>query len=424
MRSKLSNWKTFLVIMLGLLIASLTFSCTDKCTDAYSYIEYTPQYVSLDAMRSSFAILPPSPIEQSGKIYIYGTTLFVTEPDSGIHVIDNSNPSVPIHKNFIKLEGVHDVAVKNNTMYADSYMDLMVIDIADLNNIQMIKRIENVFNNYYAYYSDQPGMFIAGYNESKAVQMDASDCDRQAYFWRGDIMFMDIALASQAGAESLNGISGSMARMNIVDDYLYGIDEWQLSVFDLEEVTSPTEVANVDIGWGIETLFPYEDNLFIGAADGMYIFDNSNPLNPTFLSKFNHARACDPVVVQDDIAFVTLRNGTECDGFANQLDVVDVSDLTNPKLLYSHEMQNPHGLGVNGNALFICEGEYGLKLFDKSDLSSIGNHLQNWIKDIHAYDVIPLNDGLLILIGEDGLYQFDYTDPTKIKLLSVILTKQ
>lgn len=423
MLSKQSNWKKFLVILLGLLIASLTFSCTDKCTDSYTYVEYSPQYVNLETMRSSFSILPPVPIEQSGKIYLYGTTLFVTEPGEGIHVIDNSNPFIPIHKNFIQLDGVHDVAVKDNTLYADSYMDLVVIDIEDMNNIRQIRRLENVFNNYYPY-SDQPGMFIAGYDESDRIQMDASDCDRQSFFWRGDFLFFDVALASKAAAESATGMSGSMARMNIVGDYLYGIDYWEMSIFDLSDIQSPTEAANVTVGWGIETIFPYEDNLFIGAADGMYIFDNSNPLAPSFMSKFNHARACDPVVVQDDIAFVTLRDGTECDGFANQLDVVDISNLSNPTLLYSHQMQNPHGLGVNGDALFICEGEHGLKLFDKSDLSKIGNHLKNWVKDIHAYDVIPLDGGLLIMIGEDGLYQFDYSDPSKIKLLSVILTEQ
>ena len=412
-----------MVILLGMLIASLTFSCTDKCTDSYTYIEYTPQYVSLEAMRSSFSIEPPTPIEKSGKIYLYKTTLFVTEPGKGIHVIDNSNPSIPIHKNFIQLEGVHDVTVKDNTLYADSYMDLVVIDIEDMNNIQQIRRLENVFNNYYPY-SDQPGMFIAGYDESNAVQMSASDCDRESYFWRGPVLFLDATIASTGSSESVIGMSGSMARMNIVGNYLYGIDDWEMSIFDLSDLQFPTEAANVSVGWRIETIFPYENNLFIGAADGMYIFDNSNPLAPSLLSKFNHARACDPVVVQDDIAFVTLRNGTECDGFANQLDVVDISNLNNPTLLFSHPMQNPHGLGVKGDALFICEGEYGLKLFDKSDLSKIGDHLQNWVTDINAYDVIPLDNGLLIMIGEDGLYQFDYSEPSKIKLLSVILTEQ
>jgi hypothetical protein len=427
MQTKQSNWKKLLIIIAGILAASLTISCTDTCSDKMTYVEYTPQYVKFEDMRASFTVLPPQPIEESGKIYLYGTTLFVTEPDSGIHVIDNSNPSIPIHKNFVKLAGVHDVAVKGSTMYADSYMDLVLLDISDVTNIQHIKRIENVFANQYYYSTESGDSFIAGYTETARVQMDASDCDRAAIIRQGDVLFMDVwraeTLAATSGAGSVSGISGSMARMNIVGDYLYGIDVWALNVFDVTNENEPQALEDVYVGWGIETLFPYGDNLFIGAADGLYIFDNSTPTAPTFLSKFNHARACDPVVVKDDIAFVTLRDGTECDGFANQLDVVDVSDLLNPTLLYSYEMDNPHGLGVNGDNLFICEGTHGLKLFDKSDLSAIGSNMKNWIRDIDAYDVIPLDGGLLIMIGEDGLYQFDYTDPSNIRLLSVILTK-
>ena len=37
--------------------------------------------------------------------------------------------------------------------------------------------------------------------------------------------------------------------------------------------------------------------------------------------------SCDPVVVQGDYAFVTLRGGTECQGFSNQLDIIDISTL-------------------------------------------------------------------------------------------------
>ena len=38
-------------------------------------------------------------------------------------------------------------------------------------------------------------------------------------------------------------------------------------------------------------------------------------------------------------------------------------------------------------------------------------------KDFNAYDVIPYKD-VLILIGSDGLYQFDYSDPKNLKQLS------
>ncbi|MCP4460956.1 MAG: hypothetical protein GY816_23490 [Cytophagales bacterium] len=410
--------------VIGLSVATMFVSCTDQCNETYSYIEYTPQYVNLDEMRLSFDILPPKEINQSGKIYLYGTTLFMTEPDSGIHIIDNSLPESPVKKNFIQLAGVHDIAVKGTTLYADSYMDLVVMDITDINNIEMLKRIEDVFLNEYAYYPEDEN-FISHYIETDQVQLNELDCDQGNIFWEGDVMFWDssleLASLSGGGSNTTSGVSGSMARMNIVDDYLYGIDDWALNVFDLSDSECPVEITEVNVGWGIETLFPYKSSLFIGAADGLYIFDNTNPIAPTLMSKFNHARACDPVVVQDDIAYVTLRDGTACDGFANQLDVVDVSDLSSPELLYSFGMDNPHGLGIDGDVLIICEGEYGLKLFDKSDLSQIGSSLKNWIKDINAFDVIPI-DNLLILIGEDGLYQFDYSDPDNIKFLSLIST--
>ena len=40
-------------------------------------------------------------------------------------------------------------------------------------------------------------------------------------------------------------------------------------------------------------------------------------------------------------------------------------------------------------------------------------------KDINATDVIPFNN-LLMMIGEDGIFQYDYSDPKNIKLLSQI----
>lgn len=408
----------YLLSTAAIVCAIFFSSCTDQCQESYSYIEYQPHYVNQAQMRTSFDILPPKPIHQSGKIYLYGSILFVAEPNKGIHVIDNSDPENPVTKNFIELEGARDVAVKGNYMYADSYMDLVVLNISDLENIQLEKRIEDVFGTYY--YVNDEGLFISHYTETATIQRNDIDCTVSGndIFLEGDVIFMSDA-NNFGGIANVSGISGSMARMNIVGDYLYGIDDYKLNVFNVATPSNPIEINEVDAGWSIETLFPHEDNLFVGAADGMYIFDNSSPTAPVLLSKFNHARACDPVVVQDDIAYVTLRNGTECDGFINQLDVVDVSDLTDPKLMYTHEMDNPHGLGVDGDKLFICEGEFGLKLFDKSDLSQIGDKLQNWIQNIHAFDVIPLGE-LLILIGEDGLYQFNYADPTQITFLSKI----
>ena len=63
-----------------------------------------------------------------------------------------------------------------------------------------------------------------------------------------------------------------------------------------------------------------------------------------------------------------------------------------------------------------------MKSFNAANVNDI--QLQQHIKDMHAFDVIVLNKKLLLMIGEDGFYQFDYTDPKNLKQLSVIAVKK
>lgn len=87
--------------------------------------------------------------------------------------------------------------------------------------------------------------------------------------------------------------------------------------------------------------------------------------------------------------------------------MIDISDVSHPELLISHDMDNPHGLGIKGNCLFIAEGDFGLKVFNSLDPLKIGNNLTAHHKDVHALDVIPLDD-VLFMIGNDGLHQYNY----------------
>ena len=80
-------------------------------------------------------------------------------------------------------------------------------------------------------------------------------------------------------------------------------------------------------------------------------------------------------------------------------------------------MHNPHGLGLDGNALFICEGDLGLKIFNASDIEEIDKNLIKHYNSMNAYDVIPYNDNL-IMIGMDGLYQYNYSSLDDIQYLS------
>jgi hypothetical protein len=112
-----------------------------------------------------------------------------------------------------------------------------------------------------------------------------------------------------------------------------------------------------------------------------------------------------------------LRTGTNCGGNQNQLDIIDIKDLSNPKLIKSYPMQGPLGLGLDKNILFICDGNAGLKIFDVEKPKDF--MLLDWKSDINTYDVIPLGKSLL-MIGADGLFQYDYANPKDLKLLSKI----
>jgi len=102
-------------------------------------------YLTFDEFRNSVKIQPAKDIDNAGKIYVYRDTLLVSEPNKGINIIDNSDKKNPKPKAFIKIYGNIDMAVKDGYLYADSFMDMLVFDIRDLDNIQEVNRTIDVF---------------------------------------------------------------------------------------------------------------------------------------------------------------------------------------------------------------------------------------------------------------------------------------
>ena len=82
-------------------------------------------------------------------------------------------------------------------------------------------------------------------------------------------------------------------------------------------------------------------------------------------------------------------------------------------------MKEPYGLGIHNNVLFVCEGEYGLKVYDATDPYEITANELAEFSSIHAYDVIPL-DSFLFTIGLNGFYIYDFTDLQHITLLGFL----
>ena len=408
---------------LHLVLASMMFlvlpSCHDEVTNSYTYKTTIPVYLEMATVRQTEIIIEPGKeLDNPGKIYIYEDYLFINEPQKGIHILDNSNPASPVNLNFINIPGNVDLAINSGILYADSYVDLLSFDISNVRSIKMVDREEDVFKSMYNDFAT--GQIITW---KDTVMTSETDMMWGWGGWWGRLEFLAMSSDSgnKGGGQSY-GQGGSMARFTLMSAHLYAVDEHSLRVFDVNKEDEPTFVKTIDLGWGIETIFPFQEKLFIGSTTGMHIYDASDPSDPKKMAEYSHFTACDPVVVNEDYAFVTLRDGVFCRQGVNELQVLDIKDPYNPKLLKSYAMLNPHGLGLAGDYLYIAEGEHGLKSFNVADVMNIDKNQLEFLKSMKSVDIIP-GPKSLIVIGPDGVCQFDYSTPSVLKPLSCIQVK-
>lgn len=408
-------------------------SCQDKYIEEITYTANVPIYSTTAELNSLIGNAQPHELEYPGKIHLNGNRLFIVDQFKGIHVFDNSNPSNPINLTYIVVPGVIDVATRGTVLYADSYQDLISIDISDIQNARILDRDEDVFIQVLPPTNNDFPMAEINPEEGVVIDWKVEEITekREVDQWssgRGFEFTDNFSSATNDGIVPLsspsinNGISGSMARFTTYGDALYALNSTELQTFNLTDITNPDHASTITVNRVVETIFPMDGRLFIGTTNGMAVYGLDNPMNPSFVSDFNHVTSCDPVVVENDIAYVTLRTGSNCGGWVNQLDVLDVSDITNPSLIASYQMTNPHGLGINDDVLFICDGSDGLKIYDATDKWNITSNQIAHFQNIQSYDVIPL-ESILLMIGEDGFFQYDYSDLEDIELISQINVK-
>ncbi len=424
---------------LALVVSGTLFleSCRDKQTVIIT-INVTV-YKNKSEIINDISMKSASDIQNAGKIFYKDGYIFLTEAHEGVHIINNLDPRNPINEAFLNVPGAYDVTIKDDRLYCDNYTDLVVFDISNINNIQEIERVENVFMYNLPEHDQKYGR--AEIDPSKGIVVDwkietyeeeLTPELEQSLIWgeSSPLIMMDAMINTNNSEASFGastsfessktasyGIAGSMSKFSIVGSHLYTIDGWKINVFDISNTDLPVLVHEEETWREMETIFPVRQNIFIGTTSGMMIYSLDDPDRPNHLSTYEHATACDPVIVKDDYAYVTLRTGSQCGGWQNLMDIVDISDLSNPIEVNSYEFTNPHGLSISDNTLFLCDGDAGLRVLNLDAPTSVSeiSHFSN----IHAKDVIAYQD-VLMLIGEGGLYQYDYSNVNDVQLLSHI----
>lgn len=419
---------SFLVLISSV---ALFQSCQDTFTETRTYMAYVPVYMSYEELRTSVDAMAPSDISTIGKIYIKDQYLFVNEKFKGIHIFDNSDPSHPVNLAFISIPGNVDISIKGHYLYADSYIDLVVLDIGDINHAVEAGRLKDVFPytipdvdyDYPVAPIDKEKGVITGWSLEEYTEVIDGDIEPPPvyYFERDGDVWM-----SQTGSESGGiitqtvGVGGSLARCIIAGNVLFVLNQFQMQLVDIQTQDKPVAGSVFNLSRVAETVFIDSIFLYIGTQTGMLIYDIQEPAWPVYMAAYDHFQSCDPVVVEKGIAYVTMRANNWCGGWQNQMDVINVRDPKNPALLKSYPLAEPYGLGIDDKTLFVCDGTAGLKIYDVTDPYMIDKHLIKTYQGIQALDVIPLS-GILIMITSSGIFQFDYTDLHNIHEISRIL---
>lgn len=225
-------------------------------------------------------------------------------------------------------------------------------------------------------------------------------------------------------------INSSYSSLVSVGDFMYRVTSSKILTFDISDPSDPVQIDKQIVGFEIESIFHFDGILFVGSGEALHIFEIKEEGIPERRSQTNYSEfdenqtPCDPVVSDGTYAYVTLSSTVFVDDSpcnravpVNELRIYDVTDLAKPKEVNRIEMQGPKGLTVDGNNLFVCDGENGLLVYDVSDIENLVelHHFEGYT----TRDAIA-RDGLLIVIASDQLLQYDYNIISDMSLLSTL----
>ncbi len=411
------------LLAFSILLLGVTSCTVDDCEQTTTYIRAEAIYADLSTLRVDDIISAPRvSVETPGKIFINDELILIGETGEGIHVFDNKDPNNPIPISFLEIPGHYEMYVQDDYIYSTAHYDLLKIDISDPQAIRLADRQEEAMP---VKYWDNTGRALVGFDKTEETLVGSCD---QSIYDDGQTVWFDFrgALLDESAIPTSfvsNGSTiGTANRMAVVDNVLLLVDRSDIHTYDItgDRVSLHADYHTpMSIGWNLETIYTVDDQIYLGSQNGMDIYRlESNDI--IHQGSFWHATGCDPVLpTKANVAYLTLRSGNECPGDENALLVLDISQPFSIGQIQQVEMQEPYGMSIIGDKLFVGEGAYGLATFDISDPRSI--RMVDYHDGLPAYDVIahPTIDGLILIASAEGLRQYQVDGADWVALSSI-----
>lgn len=406
----------------------LSTACTKtKGEITMTYNKATAVYADLAEIRDVPLVASAKSINDPGKIFIGDKFILIGEKEEGIHVFDNTNPNNPTAISFLQLPMTREFYVDGDFIYAEGHYDFMKIDMTDMYNPQLKNRVEYAFGESH---ENGEGQDIIGFNyetvtetfELGSEEAEALEEDSYLYYdYMDQLIPVSTVPSSFVGAGG--DVKGTMNKITTLNDYAYVVGNYEIFVFS-DQGSDMTLVNRVYTQSGdVETIYPYDNYLYLGTQSSMELYSTSNPESPSEVSTYWHPTSCDPVLPTGDVAYLTLRSADNsgCSGDENTLTVIDMTDVFDPQPLNVIALDSPYGMGVDADYLWVGQGTNGLSVFDNTDANN-----PQFIKtftNVQGYDVIPnpyVTDAIYVT-GDNGMEMFsvDYNTMTLTPITSI-----
>jgi hypothetical protein len=316
---------------------------------------------------------------QAWDVAVSGYHAFVADFNSGLWVIDISDPTTPTSMgSYNTLGQARDVVISGDHAFvADGGYGLQVIDVSDPTTPTVV------------------GSYLIGDN---ALGITVSGDHAFLASDNGGLKVMDISdptAPTLAGSYNTPDHSYAVA---VAGDYAFVADGGSgLQVIDISDPTTPTS------GWALDIVTSGDYAFMAGGASGLQVFDISDPSTPTLAATWNSPIDAWGVAVLGDRAFLADEAGG--------LQVIDVSDPTNPIFKGSYDTPGlAYGVAIAGNHAFVADISAGLQVISISE--TMNPMITGSYTTSDAWDVAVSGDHAFLADEGGGLRVIDISDPT------------
>lgn len=157
------------LVSLFLLLQScdpLVSGVSNGSQQAYVPVYMKPENLTAISVQSAKAITKP------GKVYVKGNLLLQNDVNTGVHLIDISNPAQPVKLAFLNVPFSTEISIKDNFLYVNNFNDLLVFNISNPSSPSLIKRLEDVFPYHNNEYPPVSNTYFECVDPSKGIVVD------------------------------------------------------------------------------------------------------------------------------------------------------------------------------------------------------------------------------------------------------------